>query len=296
MVQTKIKKYLDLKIEAVRILRDDMRDLVRIDLDRLLEDGIIVLKAPYDASTDQRVAPQDFGFDETLAHNLDVQELDIKLQEVEKWHSTEDTRKAYLAPILPIVQSSGTGKSRVMHTLRNSPRRKSCSRTILLTNEPPSSTGVRQGSFDKIHHVGSMTNEKEKTKQNRKLRELVFQMCEDCMALYMAVDQDNDAPPPSITLFFDEAQHLVPEEGYLIRVLRWITREKDLHTMNGANFRITVWFWQEQTPLLPISSQKQHPRRPLLVIRVTTASTMNLERLLSPRFSCCEQWGACPRE
>ena len=79
-----------------------------------------------------RLAEQDFGFTTKLVHDLDVKTLDEKITNVEQWHYEENVRDKYLAPLLPIIQSSGTGKSRLLHSIRHLPHRENCTRLILL--------------------------------------------------------------------------------------------------------------------------------------------------------------------
>ena len=95
----------------VRDNKADLQQYLKIDLDKLLEDGTKEeLRIP-----EVRVATQDFGFGVKLAHDLDVRSLDQALKSVEKWHENTTLRKKMMAPLLPIIiQCSGTGKSRLL--------------------------------------------------------------------------------------------------------------------------------------------------------------------------------------
>eukprot|EP00529_Nitzschia_sp_RCC80_P017798 CAMPEP_0113460412 /NCGR_PEP_ID=MMETSP0014_2-20120614/10974_1 /TAXON_ID=2857 /ORGANISM="Nitzschia sp." /LENGTH=848 /DNA_ID=CAMNT_0000352065 /DNA_START=76 /DNA_END=2619 /DNA_ORIENTATION=- /assembly_acc=CAM_ASM_000159 len=168
-----------------------------------------------ETSTFTRVAEQNYGFDETMAHELDVQALEARLREVEKWHQDEKVRDAYLAPLLAIIQSSGTGKSRLMNVVRNNYQREG-SRTILLDDKPfdESRRSMIKKNFDEVYIV----NKRNDTLADRResFVRFVKEQCNDCSK------RNNGC----VRLFFDEAQHLAHNGGFLIRVLRWMTREK----------------------------------------------------------------------
>ena len=167
-------------------------------------------------STFTRMAEQNFGFDEKMAHELDVQALEARLREVEKWHVKEEVRDFYLAPLLAIIQSSGTGKSRLMNFVRNK-YQKGISRTILLddTTFDESRRSRIEKDFDAVYIVNK--NDTLAT-QKENFRKFVKQQCYDCST--------SEYYEGCVRLFFDEAQHLAQNGGFLIHVLLWMTREK----------------------------------------------------------------------
>ena len=173
----------------------------------------------------ERMTEQNFGFDENMTHDLDVQALESRLQEIEKWHEDSSVRDHHLAPLLAIIQSSGTGKSRLMNCVRKKYRRDT-SRTILLaaTELKDDEKKKIKKDFDAVYIVD--TKENDNAKQRTKFDKFVRDQCS--MALDAASKQsDGSQSSQNVRLFFDEAQHLACNGGFLIRVLRWITREKN---------------------------------------------------------------------
>ena len=170
-----------------------------------------------------RMAEQNFGFDERMTHKLDVQALETRLREIERWHEDSSVRDHHLAPLLAIIQSSGTGKSRLMNCVRKQ-YRKNTSRTILLADKELKDDEKKkiEEDFDGVYVVD--TKEDDNKKQRSKFDKFVRDQCK--RALDAASKQsDGSKRPQYVRLFFDEAQHLACNEGFLIRVLRWITRE-----------------------------------------------------------------------
>jgi len=217
---------------------------ITFDLHNFLETGE---KVPLNEDTGmKRAAPQDFGFDQKLTHNHDMIVFKNRLIEAQKWHTDKSVRQKYLAPLLPVIQSSGTGKSRLFYSYRQH-NRTSC-RSILLKDKT-SPKAEKKDSFDVEFEVptdGALSERK------NKLRELVKSQCKECLhhehEENTKADVENDGineeiaeqNTKDVVLLFDEAQHLtVQDNGYLFRVLRWIVREKKFMVGN-VKFRITV--------------------------------------------------------
>ena len=182
-----------------------------------------------------RMAAQNFGFDEDMTHDLDVQALEARLQKIEEWHENPLVRNYRLAPLLAIIQSSGTGKSRLMNCVRNE-YRKDTSRTILLAAKEfeDKEKDKIQEDFDAVYIVDkNISNGEQKRK---KFDKFVREQCRK--ALEKSNDDSND-DSNHVRLFFDEAQHLACNEGFLIRVLRWITREQNFK-VGGKRCYLTV--------------------------------------------------------
>ena len=211
------------------------------DTDKEAWDGLIDLlneSVDLSAKLDQhsglsmgRMDSQNYGFEEELAHELDVQALEARLCDVEKWHSEPTVRDEYLAPLLAILQSSGTGKSRLM----NHVRKRYCpgtSRTILLTGETLSEAQQRElrTHYDALYTVDTSNSS---TLAGNRLRALVIDQCRNCAK--------SDQYDGAVRLFFDEAQYLAHHDGFLIRLLRWITREKEFRIDgNNTHCKLTV--------------------------------------------------------
>ena len=168
-----------------------------------------------------RMAEQNYGFDEKMAHELDVTALEDRIMMIEKWHTDPKMRDKHLAPLLAIIQSSGTGKSRLMNCVRNKASLKSTSRTILLaasTFDQGKKSQIKK-DFDDIYIVQKNDS---KTKQRSNFVAFVRDQCSKALENSGVSNLNNKQ---FVRLFFDEAQHLAYNDGLLIRALRWITRE-----------------------------------------------------------------------
>lgn len=243
---------------------------LKFDLERFIDTGEkVILEQETSPDDTMRLAFQDDGFDEQLVHDLDIKAFLKDLRTVQTWHDPQkEIRDQYLAPILPVVQSSGSGKSRLLYEVRrlkpDSERKKDLEsseskkepeailqntyfRSILLSSKKPEETKlVHRESYDVIHQVEyineleslkGVTNQSENLESKRKaemqkLRQLVIGECKRC--IFEIVKEKggegfDGSDVYNITLLFDEAQHLTADDGFLFRVLRWIVREKDFY-------------------------------------------------------------------
>jgi hypothetical protein len=65
-----------------------------------------------------RIAPLDYGInDTTYVYSYDFKHLEKRVEELFLWFSSG--YKTFIAPYFPIVQSSGSGKTLLLHRLRN---------------------------------------------------------------------------------------------------------------------------------------------------------------------------------
>jgi hypothetical protein len=63
-----------------------------------------------------RVANIDFQIDGTpLKQNFDLSRFLKRIDELFQWYSDEDYRNRFMAPYFPLVQSSGTGKTKLLY-------------------------------------------------------------------------------------------------------------------------------------------------------------------------------------
>jgi hypothetical protein len=54
-----------------------------------------------------------------LVHSYDLENLEEKVKSLFKWHIDLNERKTYMAPYVPLVQSGGMGKTKLLCELRN---------------------------------------------------------------------------------------------------------------------------------------------------------------------------------
>jgi len=245
-------------LRASSNISNALQKSVDFDLDVFLNTGTVYLQIDREIG---RLcdALQDFGFDEKLTHSEDVDAFMAQLGSVQKWHTDAHIRGDYIAPILPVIQSSGTGKSRLLYEARNfgneveagrEKRRQDSSpvgqgkqerhgikhhyRSILLTARDKDVSEIQK--YDKVHQIEHMDNwdYNKRVQEKNALRELVETQCRNC-----SLEQGEHY----VTLLFDEAQHLTQNDsGFLFRALRWMTREHTF-TAKGSSeavYRITV--------------------------------------------------------
>ena len=201
-----------------------------------------------------RLASQNYKFSKELTHTLDINAFLERLDEVRRWHDDSEERKQYLAPLLPVVQSSGTGKSRLLYEARKRLRKMGClCRSILLTDQDPEAVKRNLDenedkdeeipSYDEVFKVEEASNDDEKTKLRNNFRTFVLNQCKEALEnLKKKNDYEEQGPPDRhICLFFDEAQHLTVDKGFLFRVLRWIVQEIPKYREDPfSSFKITV--------------------------------------------------------
>ena len=230
------------------------------------------------------MAEQNYGFNETMSHQLDVQALEAKLRQVEIWHDDDEVRDKYLAPLLAIIQSSGTGKSRLMNFVRNYYQNET-SRTILLNDTPiaePRKSKLEE-DFDQVYIVKKNVSLAD---QKQNFRNLVLEQCTECMK--------SKEYKGHVRLFFDEAQHLANNGGFLIRVLRFITLEK-MFTVNidgqDKHCKITAVLAGTSSAIADFPEKEEESNQS----RTVTAKGSHYAKgtVPFPPFSCCEQWVVC---
>jgi hypothetical protein len=82
------------------------------------------------------------------------------LTETLAWHEDEKIRDKFIAPLLPIVQCSGTGNSRLLHRLRRESYERDYARIVLFSNLVEEANVENKDSYDKLYVVGKHTSDK----------------------------------------------------------------------------------------------------------------------------------------
>ena len=230
---------------------------LKFDLALFLETGIMrALKPEPKTIVGLRSAVQDYKFDEPLAHDADVKVLLKRLKDVWKWHTKTDDRNRYLAPLLAVIQSSGTGKSRLLFEARRKLQNDNdLCRSILVTDrEKDSVENKLQKNPQAYHAVYSVKNFKDsenRMEAREDFRSFILDQCRQAGKALTDVKQksmknifdteQSQSRRHNVTLFFDEAQSLTEHDGFLFRVLRWICREKEFpSTSDHEKYRIAA--------------------------------------------------------
>ena len=162
----------------------------------------------------QRLVEPDYNIkDLPLAHGFDLDRLRERLLDLFQWHDDQKTKEKYMAPYIPIVQSSGSGKTKVMYELRklfDDSGEYHCA-MILCSSD----TSKKSDVFTDIIDFDAAARERtEFTKRYMGVKEWL-----DCLIKGLV--------QPRTVLLFDEAQALLSENGFLFRCIRWWLRKID---------------------------------------------------------------------
>ena len=218
---------------------NSVQEELKIDLSHFLKTGDVVniQSVPLDSL---RMAPYDFGFSLRLAHDEDLKLFLEKLENVRQWHKDDEIRDKYLSPTLTIVQSSGTGKSRLMIEAKKQLETKNIAcRTILLSSTDHAH--LETDKFDISYSIPDILYGKDDLeKASNKFYKMVFDQCDAAISKSNPNPEQEENDPAEVILFFDEAQHLVKHDGYLFRVLRWILREDPEYSLYAKKYRIVA--------------------------------------------------------
>ena len=193
------------------------------------------------AAPERRMIPLNYAWDVGMKHTLDLAEFTSNLEYVSSWHTDTKKRDSYLAPLLPIVQSSGTGKSRLIkEVVKQMKKQHKACRYILLSNDYMIEEKTKlqnEKGYDKVFWVPKDSN----NKAAKSIREFVENECEKAVDEATKGQEPSDDLPQPVVLFFDEAQHLIQADGFMLRVLRWILREKpDVGVAISKKYQITA--------------------------------------------------------
>ena len=227
----------DLKEDSNRV--NLIQEELKIDLPHFLKTGEEVhpQSVPLDSL---RMAPYDFGFSLRLAHDEDLKLFLQELDKVRQWHKDAKIRDTYLSPTLTIVQSSGTGKSRLMiEAQKQLETNKLACRTILLSSKDHAN--LEKDTFDTSYCIpDTLPGEDGLNKARDMFRNMIFHQCAEAISKSNPNGEPNENDPTEVILFFDEAQHLAKHGGYLLRVLRWILRENPEISNDKKKYRIVA--------------------------------------------------------
>ena len=251
-------------IEYVLSIRDD-----RDKLEQALENGTRIIKSPYAnrpevrsevseingqikfvlASLKQTIVPglsrfvnrvESIGFSirsEELKHSFDVERLLEYVLQLFDWFSQDNVRARYLAPCFPLVQSSGTGKTKLLYELRQLLSNHSTDdlfseydcRTILCVPVQPTE------NLSDIFSSYLVVKEGQTAETRVSICEGLNEVLSTCKN-------------PKVVLLFDESQILLRSDGFAFRCVRWWLRDSRRNQQNvvavftGTTSRLTNYY------------------------------------------------------
>jgi hypothetical protein len=172
-------------------------------------------RANNERSNNERVAEVTAGLKETLKHDIDLIALEGRVDGLFKWHDEENESSEYMAPYFPVIQSSGTGKTRLLIALREASRNNHATggyecRTVLCRKEGSKIDAGLGDFFDRTIQItsadgadtwGIITNE-----LNSLLQKASMTSCN------------------KLVLLFDEANNWLDDDGNALRCVSWWLR------------------------------------------------------------------------
>jgi hypothetical protein len=185
------------------------RAIIKYRLKDLLEK-----QAKANISVIDRVAGITVGLNEELKHDIDRIEFARRVDELFRWHIDQKESSEYMAPYFSMIQSSGTGKTRLFKEFRSSTSAKTdydC-RTILCWFK--NTVVDHEQFFDNVLFLPKDDdNPKNKAEIQTTTKETLDLLLSNCTK-------------DKLVLLFDEAQCLMGRKGYGFRCVRWWLRQK----------------------------------------------------------------------
>jgi hypothetical protein len=215
--ETAVERYLEytqIALEVESLPRDEIRRLGVLENNLMFVlAGLAKRKIKVATFEQLRVAGIELGIKMVpFVRPNDLEKLKQRVRDLYQWHEHEE--KTFMAPYFPIIQSSGMGKTKLMHELKESnnvPFLPGLKIVLLLCVPQDFSYSLPKDTvFDKILPVHTSSDEKNKDALLADLRTLKVEFkCE------------------KLLLLVDEAHHLLANDGFLFRVFRWWLRRTD---------------------------------------------------------------------
>jgi hypothetical protein len=168
-----------------------------------------------------RVASITVGLDEELKHEIDVDAFEERVGALFKWHTKGETTEmfTYMAPYFPVVQSSGTGKTRLFTAFRDetnaiaNSKNYDCKTVLCCSNE------AEAVDKDGIYFDATLRLRKDKSDEET-ISDEMLSITKFLQNLLSKSTKDK------LVLLFDEAQFLLRNNGSAFRRVRWWLREE----------------------------------------------------------------------
>jgi hypothetical protein len=183
-----------------------------------------------------RVADIDFQVESTeLKHTYDLERITEYVMSLFDWHTDQDVRDKYMAPYFPLVQSSGMGKTKLLWELRESINKNQFDqfadfdcKTILCGTGPPDPN--KRALFSDFLEANRSEGDMYRTALTRVLE-----------------DNLQSSKKKKVIFLFDETQHLLKDDGFAFRCVRWWLRlerpEKQVVAVfTGTTSRLTNFY------------------------------------------------------
>ena len=216
-----LESLLTLKINTLRKLSDirqAIQNSLNIKLEHFLRHGKVIpadaVVQPYAVA---RVAAIDYDIrGSKMIYTRDLIAFTERVKGLFNWRKTESERREYMAPYFPLIQSSGTGKTKLMYEYKNSTfaSDNDCHVELILCQDGKyTQLETSDPIFSKTLDIGEIG-------MTVKGREELWRRLNE------AVTKAHKMKKKKVVLLFDESQHLTrKEDGWHFRSIRWWLRQ-----------------------------------------------------------------------
>ena len=226
-------------IESLRSIpefRQGVQKSLNIDVDTFLTTGTV---SPLDLSPNEshRVAAIDFDIkDSAMVYKRDFNAFKARVKELFNWKDSS-AKHEYMAPYFPLIQSSGTGKTKLLHEYKmmceNDNQSNIHCELILCHHGEGANMPLGSGTFSVTLDVNTIGT-------TQYGREILWQKLDDFV---------KKAEKKKVVLLFDESQHLINNgDGFHFRSIRWwLRKERNEHIVGvfaGTSMSLANYFME----------------------------------------------------
>lgn len=163
---------------------------------------------------EKRTATIEMGVADTYyVGTHDLKRFATRVNDLFAWHGEKGDEKSHIAPYFPIIQSSGMGKTKLLYEFKKQNKDKAVL-LLLCTQEGDSYTNPSGGSiFDHVLQAPKAATNDARISFVKKLEDY-------------AVKVADKTKKKEVVLLFDEAQHLLNNDGFPFRCIRGWLRTK----------------------------------------------------------------------
>jgi len=164
----------------------------------------------------ERLVSQDYAMETKLVHKFDVDQFRDRIQKLFDYYNTTSSERK-IAPYFPLIQSSGMGKTKIFVEFKRS----AAEAVILLecTKRIPQKRKLSD-HFTAWFVAPSEQGDEKEQNSNRDL------ICDTLFSLVETERKNKENNSLRVVILFDEAQHLLDNNGFAFRCVRWWLRRQ----------------------------------------------------------------------
>jgi len=236
----------EMAARALKILEPNLTETVSTDRGAHVTDGIITSR---------------------LAHKHDFNAFSHRIEELFEWHENEEIRQEKKAPYFAIIQSSGMGKTKLLHEFNQKCKERDLPYVCRLFHCGNHDEDIAKKDFDSVFnmHLRFDVNSSGSVMAVRKKLDSILSNLKSkhtqSMEKKRKVDcrETTEKVPIKVVLLFDEAQGFlntvtvadVPEHALVFRSIRWWLREQhgDIHVVAvfaGTTAKLSNFFPRDE--------------------------------------------------